>query len=54
MVLDYIDRLVGEEQANYVHAWIKLRRAAFLGRNFRSSQALIIAGAADLGSRSWQ
>lgn len=49
IVLDFVDRLLGPEQAPYFHGWIKLRREAMEAGRLKPGQALILAGAADTG-----
>lgn len=44
VVWEFVEALLGAEQAAFVHAWVKLSRAALLAGDYRRFMALIVAG----------
>lgn len=49
IILDYIERLLGPEQAIVLYAWLKSSREEFLGKTLRKAQAMVLVGARDHG-----
>jgi hypothetical protein len=49
MMYDFIERLLGDDQAIYYHTWIKLAREALLSKSLRRGPVVFIIGEGDQG-----